>query len=215
MRLGVLGGTFDPVHYGHLIIAQEALEALGLATVIFVPAASPPHKRDRAPVPIEHRYRMTELALEDDPRFCISDIECRRGGTSYTVNTLEEMQRSLGPGDELCFLIGSDTVSELPTWKGFQRLPELCRLIIVARPGFPLEDISSLAPHFPQDTVARLRRQALAIRPIGISATVIRRKLSQGRSIRYLVPEPVRDYIEQHDLYGRPQESPPSPAPRS
>ncbi len=213
MRIGVLGGSFDPIHYGHLIIAQEALEALGLTTVVFVPAALPPHKSGRALASIEDRYRMTELALAEDPRFTISDIERRRAGRSYTVDTLAEMRRSLAPGDELCFLVGSDTVSELATWKEFQKLPELCRLIVIARPDFPLNAISSLVEHFPQETVARLRRDALAIQPVGISATAIRRKLAGGRSVRYLVPEAVRLYIEEHRLYGPPEGSAPSPSP--
>lgn len=201
MRIGVLGGTFDPIHHGHLIIAQEALEALDLATVVFVPSAHPPHKPVGAVTSAEHRYRMVERALEDDPRFSISDIECRRSGRSYTIETLREMSRSLGEGDELCFLVGSDTVGELPTWKDIRRFPEFCRLIIVSRPGHPLDRIDALRGLFPASVVDEMRRDALAVTPVGISATDIRRRVRRGRSIRYLVPEAVRRYIEEHGLY--------------
>jgi len=213
MRIGVLGGTFDPIHNGHLIIAQEALKALDLFTVIFVPAASPPHKPGELAAPIEHRYRMVELALEGESRFSISGIERRRGGRSYTVDTLEEMTRSLGPDDELCFLVGSDTVSELPTWKEVGRLPELCRLIVIARPGYPLQEIDSLVAIFSTDTVQQIRRDALLINPVSISATAIRQDVAQGRSIGDLVPEPVRCYIKTHGLYRRPAGSSASSAP--
>ena len=201
MRIGVLGGTFDPIHHGHLIIAQEALEALELATVIFVPSGRSPHKPADAVTPGEHRYRMVELALEDDHRFTISDIEHRRPGPSYTIDTLRELSRSLAPEDELCFLVGSDTVVELPTWKQIERFPEFCRLIAITRPGHPLEHITSLAGVFPPETVEQLRRDALTIGLVGISATDIRLKAHQGRSIRYLVPDPVYQYIQEHHLY--------------
>lgn len=201
MRVGVLGGTFDPIHCGHLIIAQEALEVLGLATVIFVPSAHPPHKPAGAVTAAEHRYRMVELALEDDPRFTVSDTECRRTGRSYTIDTLREMSRSLAQGDQLCFLVGSDTVAELPTWKDIRRFPEFCRLIVISRPGCPLERIGDLSRIFPAQVVEQMRRDALTVTAVGISATDIRRRLSQARSIRYLVPEPVRRYIQEQGLY--------------
>jgi len=207
MRIGVLGGSFDPVHHAHLIIAQQALDVLGLETVVFVPAPDPPHKPRGALAPIEHRYRMVELALESDPRFVISDIERRRRGPSYTVDTLEELSRSLSPGDELFFLIGSDTVGELPAWHEAHRLPELSKLVILTRPGYPLERISSLDSIYSAETVERLRRGALTVEPIGISATAIRERCALGRSIRYLVPEAVRRYIEKHGLYQGPAES--------
>jgi nicotinate-nucleotide adenylyltransferase len=204
MRVGVLGGTFDPIHYGHLIIAQEAVETLDLATVIFVPSAQPPHKPAYTVSPGEDRYRMVELAIACDPRFTISDIEQRRVGRSYTIDTLREMSGSLAPGDELCFLVGSDTVPELGTWRDVGRFPEFCRLIVVGRPGYPLNLISTLGALFPEPVVDQVRRDALFIDPIGISATAIRRKVAQGRSITYLVPEPVRLYIEEHKLYRPP-----------
>jgi len=212
MRIGVLGGTFDPVHYGHLIIAQEALEALDLATVIFVPSAQPPHKPAYAVTAGEHRYRMVELALAEDLRFTISDIEQQRVGRSYTIDTLREMSRSLSPGDELCFLVGSDTVPELTTWKDIGRFPEFCRLIVVARPGYPLDLITALGTCFPDRVVEQVRRDALVIDPVGISATALRHKVAQGRSICYFVPEAVRLYIEEQKLY-RAQTEPASPAP--
>jgi nicotinate-nucleotide adenylyltransferase len=210
MRIGVLGGTFDPIHYGHLIIAQEALETLNLATVIFVPSAQPPHKPPLTAG--EHRYRMVELALTGDPRFTISDIEQLRRGRSYTIDTLREMSRSFSPGDQLCFLVGSDTVPELSTWKDVGRFPEFCRLIVVGRPGYPLDLISALAILFPEPVVEQVHRDALSIDPIGISATTIRSKVAQGRSITYLVPEPVRLYIEEHKLYRAQVEPAPGPS---
>ena len=208
MRIGVLGGTFDPIHHGHLIIAQEALEALDLATVIFVPSGRSPHKPADAVTPGEHRYRMVELALQNDHRFTISDIEYRRPGRSYTIDTLRELSRSLAPEDELCFLVGSDTVAELPTWKEIERFPEFCRLIVIPRPGHPIEQLTSLASIFPPKTVEQLRRDTLTISPVGISATDIRLKVSQGRSIRYLVPDPVHQYVQEHHLYSSAAASP-------
>jgi nicotinate-nucleotide adenylyltransferase len=213
MRIGVLGGTFDPIHYGHLIIAQEALEALDLATVIFVPSAQPPHKPAYEVTAGEQRYRMVELALAEDQRFSISDTEQRRVGRSYTIDTLREMSRSLPSGDELCFLVGSDTVPELSTWKDVRHFPEFCRLIVIARPGYPLDLVSTLGALFPDQVVEQVHRDALVIDPIGISATAIRGKVAQGRSISYLVPEPVRLYIKEHRLYrceAEPASSPPS-----
>jgi len=120
------------------------------------------------------------------------------------------MSRSLSPGDQLCFLVGSDTVSELTAWKQIERFPEFCRFIVIARPGHPLEDISSLICIFPPRTVEQMRGDALAIAPVGISATDIRTKVSHGRSIRYLVPDSVRQYIHEHGLYASDVESAPS-----
>ena len=199
IRTGVFGGTFNPIHYGHLMMAEDAREAFALDEVIWVPAGLPPHKRDADLVSSEHRYALIERAIEGHPAFRISDIEMRRPGPSYTVDTLRQLQQDL-PGRDWHFIIGADTLLELHAWKDIASLLGLCRFIPVARPGtsreIRAEDLSLPAP-----AARQLVNDLVAGHLVGISSTEIRQRVRTGRSIRYLVPPAVAAYIAERHLY--------------
>lgn len=182
-KVGVLGGSFDPVHHGHLLLARAALEELGLDQILFVPAALSPHKVGAAPTSAEHRLRMLELALAGEPRFRIAPNELRRPAPSYTVDTLRELRAAL-PGTEFHLLIGADNVEKFHTWREADTLPTLARIAVLDRAGG--------APAHAHPVVRRC---------IDISSTDIRRRAAEGKSIRYLTPDPVCDYIQRHGLY--------------
>lgn len=197
MRLGVFGGTFDPIHLGHLRAAENALECLALDRVAFIPAGTPPHRPD--PIsPALDRYAMAALATAGHPRFTVSDVELRREGPSYTVDTVASLRRE-NPDDQVFVIVGSDTFPEMATWKERERLMALCTVAVVARPGEgpetagPGAEAASLEG---SSGVARVEGPGLAI-----SASAIRRRVRQKRSVRYLVPEAVADYIAKRALY--------------
>lgn len=200
MRIGVLGGTFDPVHIGHLIIAQEALVQIGLAQVLFVPAHTSPLKRSPVASP-EDRAAMVELAIRENPAFALSRVDLDRPGPSYTVETLAILRQAYGPGVDLCFIAGFDAVAELYRWREPTRLLELAEVIAVSRPGYKLVLPAQLA-------AAADRIRVVQAPQIGISATDIRRRCHAGLPIRYLVPDAVRAYIEAHALYREPNHQP-------
>jgi len=187
MRIGVLGGTFDPPHHGHLIVAGDVCEALSLDRLLLVPSAEPPHKPGAVQASAEQRLRLVRAAVEGDSRFEVDDLELRRTGPSYTVDTLR-LLRERHPGCELYFLIGVDQVRELHTWREPEEVARLATLVAVSRGG---ED--------PGASPYPLRR--VAVTRIDISATEVRRRVREGRSIRYLVPEGVRELIEREGLY--------------
>jgi nicotinate-nucleotide adenylyltransferase len=187
IRVGVFGGTFDPLHLGHLRAAENARETLGLAEVVFVPAGCPPHRPRPGGSPFD-RYAMVALATASHPGFVASEVEVAREGPSYTVDTLEAL-RSARPGAELVLLVGSDTYPEMATWKDAARLRTLCALAVVRRPG---EDAVPPA----DGGVAFVEGAGLPI-----SASEVRERLRQGRSVRYLVPDAVADYIDKRRLY--------------
>ena len=189
--VGILGGTFNPIHLGHLLIAQDALEQAGLARVLFIPAALPPHKPLAGNVSARQRLRMLKLAIAGDPRFAVDDLEIRRGGKSYSVDTLAEL-RARWPAADFYFIIGADSLVELPQWHAVERLVKMCRFIVFARPG------SQLRPARP---LAGLRYRVFSTHPCEIASREIRTRLARRQSIRYLVPEPVRRYIERQQLY--------------
>lgn len=200
-RLGVLGGTFDPVHIGHLILAREMTEALDLDRVLFIPACLPPHKHGREVSTPEHRLEMLRLALDDDDDFEVDAREIRRGGKSYTVHTLESLRSELGAGTEIFFLIGADTLPELKTWYEAPRLFALARFATAVRPGFPVSRIAELAPPLSDEVVRQIERDLVQTTPIGVSSTQIRRNLRRKKSIRHLVPPAVEAYIRTRKLY--------------
>jgi nicotinate-nucleotide adenylyltransferase len=206
-RIGILGGTFNPVHLGHLILAQEAAETHGLAAVLFVPCAAPPHKETAGLTPAEHRKAMLEAAVADNDAFEVCDLELRRGGPSYSVDTVRELRR-LHPGAALHFIIGADTLPELPSWRSIYELLELCRFVAFGRPGAgeaaPGPAAIRLRPPWPE----RLLGDFTPGRTVDISSSDIRRRVAEGRSIRYLVPEAVEQYIARHRLYGGPDRGP-------
>jgi nicotinate-nucleotide adenylyltransferase len=189
-RIGILGGTFNPIHLGHLLIAQDALEAAGLDRVLFVPAATPPHKPLDGEVSATHRQRMVKLAIAGDSRFILDNREIRRGGKSYSVDTLAELRRRY-PRTDFYFIIGADSLSELHLWKDARQLVKLCRFIAVTRPGYRPKPAR----------LPGLRYRFLDTHPCAISSRDIRQRLCRGQSIRYLVPPAVLRYIQQQKLY--------------
>ena len=194
--IGILGGTFDPIHHGHLVIAEEAREALGLERVLLVPAASPPHKPGRPVTDPVHRLAMAELAIAGNPAFAVSRLEVDRGGTSYTVDTLGAL---LAEGiHEPWFILSAEALAGLPGWHDPDRILELCRLAVVPRGGYEPLGPDWVAEHFP----GRERRVTFLPAPLlPISGSVVRRRASAGRSVRYLVPDAVAAYIASHHLY--------------
>ena len=198
MNIGVLGGTFDPVHSGHLVIAEEARLRFGLNKVLFVPAGQPWLKTNREITLAVHRVEMVKLAIAGNASFELLPIEIDRPGPSYSVDTVAALQQKLGPGAKIFFLIGWDSLAELPQWKEPARLIQLCKLVAVTRPGFSRPDLKSLEPSVPGITQSVVW---LNIPPIDISSSDIRDRVAQGLSIHRLVPDDVESYIAENKLY--------------
>jgi nicotinate-nucleotide adenylyltransferase len=194
-RWGLMGGTFDPVHLAHLQVAEEARERLGLDRVIWLPAGDPPHKQRRPITAQEHRYAMTLLATAEHPGFVVSRLELERQGASYAIDTVHHFLREQ-PEVQLYFIMGSDSAVELLTWHRHEELIQACRIGAVSRPGFSLDELQGALPPAHLQRIDPLPAPALAI-----SSSDIRRRVREGRSIRYLVPEPVAIYIRKHRLY--------------
>ncbi len=194
-RIGIIGGTFDPIHLGHLFIAEESRYRCGLDRVIFVPAGVPPHKPGEPITAAERRYSMTMLATEDNPAFEVSRIEIERPETSYTVNTLEAF-REAQPDDELFFIMGADSVAELVTWYRPERIVELATVIAAARPGTDIERAK-------EDLPKSLRNRVIFLESPGlhISSTALRARASLGMPLRYLLHDRVEKYIIENELY--------------
>lgn len=197
-RVGVFGGTFDPIHIGHLIAAEEARAVCGLSRVVFLPAASPPHKQGQPVTPAEHRLTMTELAIASHPRFSCSAIEMERAGPSYTVDTLAQLRALWGDAVDIVFIIGLDSLVDLPTWREPQRVVELARLAVVDREPFEV-DMAALAAKVPAISE---RVTFIPIPLIAIAASDLRERVRTGRSIKYQVTEAVEGYIYAQGLYG-------------
>lgn len=200
MRVGILGGTFNPIHLGHLILAQTALEIHELERVILIPCNRPPHKRAASAVAAEHRLAMVRAAVECDPRFEVSDVEVRRGGISYAVDTVAEL-RTQWPGAELFFIIGTDTLRELHLWRDIYSVLALCTFLPFARPGVEVETIVPEKLQLDHPWPERLVSRISVGRSIEISSSDIRHRVAEGMSIRYLVPDAVEMYIAEHGLY--------------
>jgi nicotinate-nucleotide adenylyltransferase len=199
-RIGILGGTFNPIHHGHLLMAQELAEAWKLEQVLLMPTRVPPHKDAVDLASEDDRLAMARLAAQENPLFEVSDREIRRGGVSYTVLTLRELTAEL-PGTALHFLIGADSLPDLPKWREAREVVRLAQVLTATRPGCPFDRIAELAGAFPAEDVARLRAGLVETTPIGISSTEVRRRARAGRSLRYLVPAPVAEYIGTRRLY--------------
>jgi nicotinate-nucleotide adenylyltransferase len=200
MKIGVLGGTFDPIHLGHLKVAEEARARLDLAEVLFVPAGQPWLKTNNVILPAEHRVEMVRLAIAGKPYFKLSTMEIERPGPTYTVDTIAELKAQLGSGDELFFILGWDNLIQLPQWREPSRLVKMCRLVAIPRVGYPTPDLASL-----EATIPGLSQSLFLLDSpwIDINASEIRKLVAQGLSISHLVPEPVERYIKQHRLYVR------------
>jgi nicotinate-nucleotide adenylyltransferase len=192
-RVGVFGGTFDPIHLGHLVCADQLREAFALDRVIFIPCNRSPHKPRYRPAPARHRIRMAELAVRGCGAFTVSDLEARRGGLSYTVDTVAELRRRLGPRVDLWLLLGMDAYLEVRAWKSWERVVRECYLGVARRPGH--------AGAGQKGELAEKTRFAETTE-VNISSSDIRRRVRLGRSVAFLVPAPVEAYIGRHRLYG-------------
>jgi nicotinate-nucleotide adenylyltransferase len=200
MRVGVFGGTFDPVHFGHLILAEQCRELGRLDEVWFVPAPWPPHKDTGSLTRFEQRVEMLALALAGNPAFRVEDLEKDRAGPSYTADTLAELQRR-HPGVELFLLVGSDTLKDLPTWHEPQRVLRCAGLLVRARPGHPVLSAEELRARVPLPADVPLRLEVVPTPLIDISSHDLRRRAAQGRSLRYFLPRAVECYIHDKRLY--------------
>ena len=198
MRIGILGGTFDPVHLGHLLIAEESRISLGLDQVLFVPAGRPWLKEGQALTDPGHRVRMVELAISSNPYFGLRRNEVDRAGLSYTVDTLEELGSEFPLGTEFYFILGLDAFESFHRWKEPERVLELCRLVVVSRPGYAEEERDQVMARY-WDRSDRIH--LLPVHNVDFSATEIRRRAAEGLSFRYQVPEAVEEYILEKGLY--------------
>jgi nicotinate-nucleotide adenylyltransferase len=204
--IGIFGGTFDPIHYGHLALAEEAREALGLERVLFVPASIPPHKADRTITSVEDRVRMIELAIGENPAFEISRVELDRPGLSYTVDTLAALrdlmeERFARPLPEPTLILSAESFSGLRTWHRPERILELCRIAVAPRPGHAMPPRPAFLADFPGSSPRIIALHGLSY---GHSSSDVRARVAAGRTIRYQVPPAVAAYIGDHHLYEDP-----------
>ena len=198
VKLGILGGTFDPIHYGHLIAAQEVLWALGLEQVLFVPAGVPPHKPGAIVSPAHHRVAMVELAVRGNPSFVVSRVDVDRPGPAYSVDMVRLLREERGPEAEFYFIVGLDSLNDILTWHDPQRLISLAMLAVVMRPGYPMPDLARLERSVPGIS----QRVCFVPMPeIGISSSDLRHRVAIDQPIRYQLPEAVEAYIYRQGLY--------------
>ncbi len=212
-KIGLFGGTFNPIHLGHLRSAEEICESFELDRLIFIPASYPPHKDKGDILPASWRVEMVRLAIADNPRFALSEVELRRPGKSYSVETITHFRQQFGPGGELFFILGLDAFLEINTWKDYAALFALCHFIVMTRPGFeknftPEHLPVEMAGDFCYDAAkgGYAHRAGFSVFPkeitaLDISSTKIRENIRKHRSVKYLLPEPVAAYIFQNNLY--------------
>ncbi|MEW5895490.1 MAG: nicotinate-nucleotide adenylyltransferase [Candidatus Omnitrophota bacterium] len=187
-KIGILGGTFNPLHIGHLAIAQAAQEKMGLDKIIFVPSAQPPHKRITHLASAQDRLEMVCLSIKNNPNFDFSDYEVRKGGKSYTVDTVKHFYEEFGAGTKLFFILGGDAACQLHTWRRVSEIIKYVTFIVVNRPGH-------------DDCVSKIPHHSITMPGLDISSSYVRGRILQGKSIKYLVPEEVFRYIESHKIY--------------
>lgn len=203
MRYGILGGTFDPIHLGHLLLAEECREILALDKVLFVPAGQPWLKAGLPLTAAIHRLRMVELATADNPHFEVVRWEVERPGPSYTVDTLERLRREWGADAELHFILGIDALADFPRWKDPERILQMANLAVVPRPGYRESDAYSIVDEIKSRYPAYADRiTVLAVESVAISATDLRRRAARGQSLRYRTPAAVGEYVGKWGLYG-------------
>ena len=198
-RIGIMGGTFDPIHYGHLAAAEAARVEFGLCKVIFMPVGNPPHKQSQKISDAEHRYRMTALATSSNSGFEVSRLEVDKAGITYTFDTMEELRSIYGEAPEIYFITGADAVLELLTWYKIGELLTLCKFIAVTRPGFDIwkleQKIAEITSKYDGEIIC------LEVPLLEISSTDIRERIRSGKPVKYLLPEEVEAYIHKNGLY--------------
>ena len=199
-KVGILGGTFDPIHYGHLVVAEDCWYQLGLDEVLFVPAGRPPHKSGQLISSAADRVAMVELAIAGNAHFRLSRVDVDRPGASYSVEMVAALRQALGPETNLYFIIGRDALRDLPTWRSPNLLADLCQIVAVNRPGYPPLDLSRLDATIPH---AGERIQQLVVPELNIAASDLRRRVADGRPITYMTADAVIRYIQEHGLYRR------------
>lgn len=198
LRIVVMGGTFNPPHIAHLICAEEVFDLLKFDRVLFIPSARPPHKNNNEILDAHHRYTMTVLATKDNPHFEVSRIELDRPGRSYTIETVKELKSQYGNDTEIHWIVGADSMLEMPSWKSINELLEICSFVGINRPGYDIN----------QSDERILKRVTMVnVTNIDISSSEIRRRIKQGLSIKYLVPSEVEDYIYKNGLYSHDKDS--------
>jgi len=198
-RIAIMGGTFDPIHYGHLVAAEVARVEFKLAKVIFVPNRQPPHKKNYRVTPADHRYQMTVLATITNPHFYVSQIELNRPGPSYTIDTLRELKKTLDVKAELFFISGADAILDILNWKEADEVMENCSFIAATRPGYPLNELNKCLGHLQAKFSHKV--SCVEIPALAISSSSVRKRVAQNRPIKYLIPESVENYIYKHGLY--------------
>ncbi|MDA3937047.1 MAG: nicotinate-nucleotide adenylyltransferase [Actinomycetota bacterium] len=196
-RLGIMGGTFDPIHFGHLVTAEEALVQFNLDKVLFMPTGQPARKTNRSVAPSEHRYLMTVVATASNPDFEVSRMEIDRPGLTYTIDTMRELRDQFGPRTDLYFITGADAVWEIVSWKDAQDFQGLCKFIAATRPGYDLHEPLAVE----QIESKGLHVDYIEVPALAISSTGIRQRVLGRRPVRYLLPESVAAYIEKYGLY--------------
>ncbi len=191
-KIGIMGGTFDPIHYGHLVTAEEVRVKFGLTDVIFVPSGNPPHKIGRKITCVEHRYLMTVLATVTNLFFSVSRVEIDRKGPSYAIDTITQLKSMAGDETELYFITGADAFLQMDKWYKAEELVKMCNFVAATRPGYPIERLDNRFSKY---------IEIVEVPALSISSTDIRKRVKEGRSIKYLLPEAVEDYIFKNGLY--------------
>lgn len=198
LTIGLMGGTFNPIHYGHLVTAEEARFKFGLDRVIFIPSGHPPHKDDQEILDAETRFLMSVIATASNPRFEVSRIEIERAGPSYAIDTVSEIKSIFGVGCKIFFITGADAIYEILTWKDTDKLVQMCSFIAATRPGYCLK-------RFKKEEIIKMKPKPdihfLEVPALAISSTDIRERVRRGEPINYLVPEGVESYIEKNGYY--------------
>jgi len=201
-KIGIMGGTFNPIHHGHLVTAQEALSQFKLDKVIFIPTGNPPHKIENEVASAEDRYIMTVIATSSNSNFFVSRMEIDRKGKSYTIDTVRQLRKIYGKNSLLYFITGADAILEILTWKNTDEIVSLCKFIAATRPGYNLSRIEDLRKRlFGKAGAADEKIYEMEIPALSISSTDIRNRIKHNRPIDYLLPERVSNYILKHELY--------------
>lgn len=199
LRYAIMGGTFDPIHFGHLAAAEAVREELHCDKIIFIPSGNPPHKKMRALTDAKHRYAMTVMAVNSNPNFEVSSIEIGRNGYTYTLDTVKQLLDYYSSNVELLFITGADAILEVESWYKVEELLKLCSFVAVTRPGYDKSKLEKKLQYLQSKYNSRL--YSIDVPGLNISSTDIRKRIKEGRSIKYLVPENIEQYIYKYKLY--------------